>query len=300
MSDTLDMKNGIIVGKRIITGVIAEWSLAPKLVGRNVAFENDLGVGGNLKVDGLAFDHLDGFMSEETRKNHLVHIARQGSSRRVSQERISADRDGGFDFRLTERLSVAKILRAVLMNVPMHAGGGGVEFLKAIHADVALAGSGIFGDDERQCDERSAVLRPALEDRNFIERRTLHHDLLTGSVADVFREVDRLARGLQDRQHIGFIFHREVRELENFSDLVGNVVEPINAERESHSFIGAEGVDEHGHIIALDVLEQQRDVTPVVEFGDAIGDLGDLELGADRSFDALQQSTLLERRDKFS
>ena len=38
----------------------------------------------------------------------------------------------------------------------------------------------------------------------------------------------------------------------------------------------------------------------IVEFRDAIGDLGDLELGANRRFNPFQQSAFLERRDKFS
>jgi hypothetical protein len=46
----------------------------------------------------------------------------------------------------------------------MHAGGAVVVNLDAIHADVAFAGVGVFGDDARERDEAAAVEGPALLD----------------------------------------------------------------------------------------------------------------------------------------
>ena len=55
--------------------------------------------------------------------------------------------------------------RADLLQLPVHAGGAVVVNLDAIHADVALAGVGVFGDDAGQRDEAAAVERPAFLDR---------------------------------------------------------------------------------------------------------------------------------------
>ena len=52
----------------------------------------------------------------------------------------------------------------------MHAGGAVVVNLDAIHADIAFAGVGIFGDDAGQGDEAAAVERPAFEDGQVEER----------------------------------------------------------------------------------------------------------------------------------
>ena len=56
------------------------------------------------------------------------------------------------------------VARADLLQLPVHAGGAVVVNLDAIHADVALAGVGVFGDDAGQRDETSAVQRPAFLD----------------------------------------------------------------------------------------------------------------------------------------
>ena len=55
--------------------------------------------------------------------------------------------------------------RADFLELPVHAGGAVVVNLDAIHADVALAGVGVFGDDAGEGDEAPAVERPALLDR---------------------------------------------------------------------------------------------------------------------------------------
>ena len=58
----------------------------------------------------------------------------------------------------------AAVARADFLQLPVHAGGAVVVDLHAIHADVALAGVGVFGDDAGQGDEAAAVERPAFED----------------------------------------------------------------------------------------------------------------------------------------
>ena len=56
------------------------------------------------------------------------------------------------------------MLGGFLLALPVHAGGLAVVDLHAVHADVALAGWRIAGDDAGQRDEAAAVLGPGLED----------------------------------------------------------------------------------------------------------------------------------------
>jgi len=51
----------------------------------------------------------------------------------------------------------------------VHAGGAVVVNLDAIHADVALAGVGVFGHDAGERDETAAVEGPAFEDGKIEE-----------------------------------------------------------------------------------------------------------------------------------
>src|SRR5205823_5885080 len=55
------------------------------------------------------------------------------------------------------------VARADFLELPVHSGGAVVVNLNAIHADVAFAGVGVFGDDAGEGDEASAVERPAFE-----------------------------------------------------------------------------------------------------------------------------------------
>src|SRR5580658_6661417 len=56
------------------------------------------------------------------------------------------------------------MLGGVFLALPVHAGGLAVVDLHAVHADVALAGAGVAGDDAGEGDEAASVLRPGLED----------------------------------------------------------------------------------------------------------------------------------------
>ena len=54
--------------------------------------------------------------------------------------------------------------------LPVHAGGALVVDLHAVHADVALAGFRVAGDDAWQGDEAACILRPALQDGKVEQR----------------------------------------------------------------------------------------------------------------------------------
>ena len=65
--------------------------------------------------------------------------------------------------------AVAEVFGGDLLALPVHAGGLAVVDLHAVHADVALAGCGVAGDDAGEGDEGAAVLRPGGEDGELSE-----------------------------------------------------------------------------------------------------------------------------------
>ena len=104
----------------------------------------------------------------------------------IVQDGIGAERDGDVE-PLAEPLGDAMVLGAALVPLPVHAGRPPVVHLHAVGADVAHAGFGIARDDERQRDERAAVLRPGLEHRQLVEPAVGLDDFLTGRVLDRLR-----------------------------------------------------------------------------------------------------------------
>src|SRR5438270_13972790 len=82
----------------------------------------------------------------------------------------------------------------------MHAGGALVVHLHAVHANVALSCSRTAGDDTRQSDEASTILRPALEDGKIQQRKPiLLYDLLAWTGRNDLRK--EFAHVGEDRQH---------------------------------------------------------------------------------------------------
>lgn len=77
---------------------------------------------------------------------------------------------------------------ADLVYLPMHARGGAVVDLDAIHPDVALTCVGILGVDRRQGDKATSVLRPALENRQMIEGERLTRPTLPDAVDDILAD----------------------------------------------------------------------------------------------------------------
>src|SRR6185437_16479117 len=66
-----------------------------------------------------------------------------------------------------------------------------------------------------------------------------------------------------------------------------------DAERPGHPLFAAKEVDDDWHVVAAHVLEEQR--WPA-RLDDAVGDLGDFELGGDGRGDALKLALLLQKR----
>ena len=78
---------------------------------------------------------------------------------------------------------LAIVLGGNFLALPVHAGGLAVVDLHAIHADVALAGARVARVHAGQRDEASAVVRPALEDREKVEVEVVAaNDFFAGGV----------------------------------------------------------------------------------------------------------------------
>jgi hypothetical protein len=87
--------------------------------------------------------------------------------------------------------------------------------------------------------------------------------------------------------------HAQVEQLRH---ALRELVEALDAERPRHAVRRAERVHQHGHVVAVDALEEQRHVAIGRALRHAVDDLGDLEVARDRDRDAAQAVSLLQQR----
>ena len=192
------------------------------------------------------------------------------------------------------------MLGRALVDLPVHAEGLVVVDLEAIHAHVTRAGDGITREDHRQRDVAAAVARPAAEHGEGGERRALGLDhLLAGRRAhalgagpDHVEERAQLAQLVEYRPG-----HAQVDQLRHPRR---ELVELAHSQRGGHAIGRAEGVDEHGHLGALHVLEEQGQVSAARALGHAVGDLGDLQIARDRRAHAPERALLLQVGDELA
>jgi hypothetical protein len=98
------------------------------------------------------------------------------------------------------------MLGAALVALPVDEQALSVDHLQPVHANVAHAGFGITRDHLRQRDEPAAVVGPAGEDRERVQRRgVLLDDLLHRSVPHTggahADRAERVQQTLTARQH---------------------------------------------------------------------------------------------------
>ena len=106
MRDAGEMEDRVLVLERVEAGVVAEGAFGAQLAQLDVAFENDFRVGRNFKVDGLAFDNLNGLAAQESCDQKLFDLGRRGHDGREGRRWIGADGHGDFKpraFQLSER-----------------------------------------------------------------------------------------------------------------------------------------------------------------------------------------------------
>ena len=59
MGDAGQMEDRVLVGHGVEAGVVAEGAFGAQFAQFDIAFEDDLGVGGDFEIDGFAFDDFD-------------------------------------------------------------------------------------------------------------------------------------------------------------------------------------------------------------------------------------------------
>ncbi len=142
--------------------------------------------------------------------------------------------------------------------LPVHAGGGGVINLDAVHPGVALACFRIAGDHAWQRDEPAAILRPALQDGKIQQREIFFLDDLFARAGgnDLGEELAHIG---EHGQHLQ-LFQKAFRRLhvEQLADALGNFVQGIDAKSHLHAALRAELVDQHRNAIpAFNIFKQQ-------------------------------------------
>ena len=90
------VKHRIIVGQRVVAGVVAERPFPPRLLEVHVPFEHELGVRRDLKATVLQLHHVHRFAAQEPGERHLVDGPRHRGGGCVRDGGIGADGDGHF------------------------------------------------------------------------------------------------------------------------------------------------------------------------------------------------------------
>ena len=284
-----------VVGQRVEARVIAERPLAATLAGLDVALDHDLRVRRHLEVDRDGLDEVHARAPEEAREQQLVEPLGHRRGRGVGHRRVRPDRHRHLE-PPAEPLGHAVVLRAALVPLPVHARRAAVEHLHAVHADVAHARLGVLRDHEREGDEPAAVLRPAAQHRQLVERGVAPDHLLAGRVLHDARH--QVAQPPHHRQHLHRVeeARRHLRR-HQLVDLAGDLVERGHAEGEAHPLHRAEDVGRHRHVEPGGPLEEER--RPAARrLGHAVGHGRDLQVGAHLLADARQLAFLIEHGEE--
>src|SRR4051812_19181842 len=130
-----------------------------RLLGIDVAFDNDLCLRRNLEIVGQALDEFHRLLTQETGEDKLADAGRQRGRGRVDGRRIAAQSDGDREL-LTHLPCLLEVGSAGLVTLPVEANGLLVEALDPVHSGVALAGLRVLSMDHREGYEGSAILGP--------------------------------------------------------------------------------------------------------------------------------------------
>ena len=233
---------------------------------------------------------------EKSAEQQFVEPFRHRRGRAVRQHRLRAQRDGDLE-PLAQPLGHAVMLRAALVPLPVHAGGPAVVHLHAVGADVPHAGFRILREHQRQRDVFAAVFGPALQNRQRVERAVAIDDLLAGRVLHRLRH--QVAQPVDHRQHLQRV-HDAFGHLRRHQlvDLLREVVERLDAERQAHALVRAVHVRRRP---ACRTRSGSRTAAPARRAAilhALIGDRSDLEIRTDRVGDAREQLAFVEVGEK--
>ena len=280
------MEDGVVVHRRVESGVVAERSLGTHLAGLHIPLDHEVALGRDFQRLGDALDEVDRFLAGKSGEEDLVDAVGKRGRGGQGEGGITTETDG--DGHLLAALVVAlSVAGSDLMNLPVHPGGLSVVDLDAVHADIPLTGVRVLGVDGRQGDEASSILRPALQDRQMIEREgfpviPLTHaadHLLTGGALHAagagMNEIDAVAQELE-----GVLEALRRLRLHQELELGGKLIDRIQPQRHCHAALRSEGIDRDGEFgdAAVDgrLLEEQR-LPSTRRLHLAVGDLRDLE-----------------------
>jgi hypothetical protein len=244
----------------------------------HVTFEDDLRLGGNRDVDRLGVGNRHALTAHEPGEQELRDPRRQRRDAGEDRCRIGADRDG--DLHPSPlALVTARLSRAVLVLLPVHAGRVAVEDLHPVDADVHFSGRRVPRDDQRKRDERSGVLRPARQDGEpgEIDLIAGFDDLLRRGRANGLREDLCEFGDLRNRFELveeAFGRLRVEQRLESGIPLF----ESRETECAQHAAAGREKVDRDGQRRTGHVLEEKSRAVPLDA---AVRDFRDLETRRD-------------------
>jgi hypothetical protein len=280
--DVLDPHHGKIVGQTVVAQVVAKWALGQFVLGFEVAGEAEVGLGVDRQLIGAA-DHGHAAVVQEAGEGQFAHALGHGHHgghhhcRRPAHEDVqpqlllAAQRGGVVDAQSAMDLVVQPDLAVGLV---LSAGD-----LHAVHAQVGMGQSGaigVFGIDLRQGDVGPAVLGPALQVRELIDRGFL---LQHRPVADLLRPgVPRPPGRPQVEPRVAKCIGGIGVQLDHPAQRLQRVAEQV-----PHAVHGAEEVADHGETAALDAGEV--DHRPA-RLENAALDLGRLQVGVDRLLDA--------------
>jgi hypothetical protein len=124
------------------------------------------------------------------------------------------------------------MLGAPFVALPVHRGRPSVVDLHAVSADVAHARLRVARNHERERDEGPAILGPGLEHRQLVEAAVGLDDFLAGGVLDGLRH--QVREPAHERHQLQRVHEpARLRRCRELLDLVGEVVELLDAEREA-------------------------------------------------------------------
>ena len=162
----------------VVSQVVAERAFLAHVAGGDRAFDHEFGVGGYSVSCGCAGYYVQRSAHQHRRQQPLVDPFGQGSDRRDCKRRRAAQKYAYVEF--PAQLSrPGEVESAAFFDLPVHARRRAVETLQAVYAQVPYACFAVYGVDQREREELSAVQRPALQNRQAVKLRrveTFVHD----------------------------------------------------------------------------------------------------------------------------
>jgi hypothetical protein len=245
----------VVVLQRVVAVVVAERTFGMALAGPHFADETELGVGEQRQRAVPRARATQALAEHERREQHLGHVLGQRRDRGEHRGGRAADRDRD-RHRATEPFVRGEVEAAALADLHVQAGLVVAEALDAVHAEVAAEPLGMLGVDERQRDERAAVLAPGAQQRQprqprrrvvVLQQRCASHVL----PADLEQRTEQLALLPQSAEG------RRQQRVRQRGEPLHEALGP-RPERELHAARRAEQVGDDRPRRALDAPEEQR------------------------------------------